>query len=740
MTSPRKAALLRKTPKKKKLLKSPLVSVRSILTPNIDVVKQKKEEKPPTPPPMAVIEEKIEIVIEEPEKSENSLNRSDTVQEVATLLTHLPETILAKTNSGSNFDEKNKIDPQILMETPLKLECNVSPLPNTPRFAIPIVSTSLQETPIPKSITALAAEIESISAIPSLMKVCDILTPSFPITPGLKETPLKSDHSPTSASGYSSRRTDYSSCSSYYKPDESEEINQNFETIIKQAKGRNSQSESDGGTVTVTTEIEKVVKIRVGSAKKIDCPGAIDRLSSFTEEHKEIPIPHYTMMDEGLLSESILTTASDSDSSSSFTCSTCSTDPSTDDNTMEMLNQSDLPEDNDREWKCEHVEVNESNNSLVDERTGEIRFPLRNLMTPRKMEQEIKEIIATVKESPQTEPPKSRISDLEAIKQRTLRIIKNESAAATNSKKVPLKLKKANAKTFKLPPEQPKTVPVSRREQILSQNLTERSRPTPLKLIPSSSSRRKNATPRKTIIIDELPKAPSPIKKTRLKKKSESSTAKSPAKPERVSLENISDNAVMHDDHPSLNISSSFHNESSEDEIEQEGTSKTVIKNIAAEKKDDDGSNTFQQAMISQGFDKKEAKDLEAKFNEEKLSELQTKDDEIKDVEEGELSGSESEDEGDECALALSDATEKFIFSFEESSGEKIKKSYASLSKCPPSKLQFDDKTVKIDFTATMDIFSMDPEPQSKEVEKKKTSSKGKNRPKSSSSKESTTE
>jgi hypothetical protein len=73
----------------------------------------------------------------------------------------------------------------------------------------------------------------------------------------------------------------------------------------------------------------------------------------------------------------------------------------------------------------------------------------------------------------------------------------------------------------------------------------------------------------------------------------------------------------MHDDHPSLNISSSFHVESSDDEVE---TIKTVIKNLN-NNKEEEGSNTFQEAMISQGFDKNEVKALEEKLNEEKLSE-----------------------------------------------------------------------------------------------------------------------
>lgn len=723
VTSPRKAALLRKTPKKKKSkspvlsIKSPIVSVMSLLTPNIDVVKQKKvddkveieEEK------KEVLEKSEELVEEVPDEQPDTsdLNRSDSVQEVAALLTHLPETILAKTNSSKNLEEKIAIEAEVLLETPLKMDCSMSPLPNTPRFAVPIVTTSTQETPIPKAVKAVTTK----AAISSIVKHCDILTPSFPITPGFKDiTPIKSDLSP--ASGYSSRRTDYSSCSSYYKPDESEEITKNIESMIKKARSQNSQSESDTGAMT-TVEEEHPMKIRVGSAKKVEVPGAMDRVMSFTEDqNKEIPIPHYTMMEEGLLSESIVTTASDSDSSSSFTCSTCSTDPSTDDNTtMEFLNQSDIPEDDapDSEWHCEKVdEVAESNNSLIDEKTGELRFPLRNLMTPRKVEEEIKTIIeetAIVETKESEEEVKNRFAtNLEAVKQRTLRIIKNESAAGASKKNL-TKFRKSNAKAFKVPAEQPRQIPQSRREQILSQNLSNRSRPTPLKLIPStaastsSSSRRKNATPRKTIVIDDLPKALSPLKKQRkVKKKSESPVKPSPVK-ERISLENISDNAVMADEHPSLNISTSFNEENSDVEI-----------SLEVQKADDEGSNTFQKAMIEQGFNKKEVEELEKKLVEEEEEPVDEK------KEDGQITDSndESEEEEDDCTLVLSDVLDKNTFKFHESTASKRgKKSYDSLTKFPPSKCNIDGNIIKLGFSEVMELFSMPPASKSsKDAEK----------------------
>lgn len=702
-------------------------------------------------PKLMTNESLVEDKMEEIDTSD--LNRSDTVQEVANLLTNLPETILAKTNSGNSFEisnHKTLIDASILMETPLKLD-SISPLPNTPRFAVPLISTH-QETPIAK-------EIIAITTAPSILKVCDILTPSFPITPGFKVTPAKSEASP-STGGYTSRKTDYSSCSSYYKPDESEEINLNIENIIKQRiADRSSQSESEAPPVIIN---EKIEKIRTGSVKKVECPGALERVLSFTEEQNAKLIPHYNMNEEGLLSESMITTASD-ESSSSFTCSTCSTDPSSDENTMDKLNKASIIEDRDSEWHCEEEEIEiPSNKSLVDEKTGEVRFPLRSWITPKKIDpQEPKLIIDEMKtqkvlvtipteniksvEEKKEEQRAQAKANMEAIKQRTINILKKES---TSTKKELPKFKKANVKQFKLPAEQPKHVPLTRRDQILQSSLlTERPKSTALKLIPSastsSSSRRKCLTPRKTIIMDELPKADPTVRKISNKKRQSNEKGKSecvkiiksPAKPEKVSVENINDNAMMHDDHPSLNISTSL-NESSEEDPEN-----TVVN--AIQKTVEEGSNTFQRTLIAQGFEKSEAKDLQIKFVDKIEGELQkasenvesvpekSKDaaennnnnDQIKDVKEQDIlegktelnlsvpeSESETEEDDDECEFTFADALERNVFTFEEPADfvpRKEKSKIANL--CAPSKLQIDGRTVKIDFCNPIDIFTMEP-------------------------------
>lgn len=754
VTSPRKSALLRKSPKKKRLSSGNIVNKiltesakeNKIETQKVDEPKIESQQQLSLPKLMtneSLVEEKTE------ETDTSDLNRSDTVQEVANLLTNLPETILAKTNSGNSFEQvgqKTLIDASILMETPLKLD-SISPLPNTPRFAVPLIS-SHQETPIAK-------EIVQVTTAPSILKVCDILTPSFPITPGFKITPAKSEASPST--GYTSRKTDYSSCSSYYKPDESEEINLNIDNIIKQRiADRSSQSESEAPVVI----IEKREKIRTGSMKKVECPGALERVLSFTEEATNaIVIPHYNMNEEGLLSESMITTASD-ESSSSFTCSTCSTDPSSDENTMDKLNKAINVEDRDSEWHCEEEEIDmASNKSLVDERTGEVRFPLRSWITPKKIDpQEPKliieemrtekvlvtiptENIKSVEEKKEEERAQAK-ANMEAIKQRTINILKKE----TNTKKELPKFKKANVKQFKLPAEQPKHIPLTRRDQILQHSLfTERPKSTALKLIPStslsSSSRRKCLTPRKTIIMDELPKADPTVRKVSNKKRQSGEKAKtdcvkiikSPAKPEKVSVENINDNAMMHDDHPSLNISTSFH-ESSEEDPEN-----TVVD--AIQKTAEEGSNTFQRTLIAQGFDKTEAKDLQIKFvdkieneiqktaeNVESMPELpkespENNNNNIKEKEgiesKTELnlsvpeSESETDEEEDECEFAFADILEKNVFTFEEPADfvpRKEKSKIASL--CAPSKLQIDGRTVKIDFCDPIDIFTLEPTKQ----------------------------
>lgn len=614
ISSPRKIASARKSPKTKKK------TIVEQLTGKFES-NEKQEAK--------AVEDQSVKVSEEP----SELNRSDTVQEVAMVLTNFPETIMARHKSTEEIETITQIDlsvgENVEQETPVKdiltgldetpFKSLMTPLPNTPRFAVPLTS-NLQETPMPK----IFASTSAVVTLQSLVKNCDIPTPSFPITPGFKLTPLKDLMEASPVSEYYSRRTDYSSSSSYYKPDESEDINQNINAIINQRRNdRMSQSESESGIRMSQSESESgsaTLKI-VGGTKKVDCPGAIERVKSFSEDQPGHPAPHYEMMDKGLLSESFVTTGTDdsSSNSSSFTCSTCSTDESENENTMEKLKRFSAAEGKDSEWECEDPNVNKEeiiSLSLMNEKTGEVRFPIRNWITPRKIEitqeqiklDETNKIKSQLHNLPHTlslEEEKARIvSEQEVVKKRTLATLRRDAAAI--SSKSCQKFKKSQVKNYKLPADAAvKTAFVSRKDQILQHQFSERPRPTPLRLIPStSSSRRKNATPQKTIVINELPREQSrPKNKTKLDSGTKQTTKN------RV-LENESDNAVMPEDSPSLEISSSFNTSNEEETASTVVASQTPAKAIVFE----DGSNTFQRSLMAQGFDKTEAKDLQAEL------------------------------------------------------------------------------------------------------------------------------
>lgn len=175
-------------------------------------------------------------------------NRSETIKEVATTLSQLSSTILSKTTVVPSM--------ACLLETPLKDDLNL--VPDTPRFLAPL---GANETPMLKFIS-------NSNTVISVMKMCDINTPNEPLTPGFSGTPLKSgDPSPVSANGgYSSRRTDYSSCSSYYKPDESEDINNKLDAMLNEERRTRKDSELDqmeALPIKVCVSAKKVIKLLI---------------------------------------------------------------------------------------------------------------------------------------------------------------------------------------------------------------------------------------------------------------------------------------------------------------------------------------------------------------------------------------------------------------------------------------------------------------------------------------------
>ncbi|CAO1385010.1 unnamed protein product [Diamesa tonsa] len=544
IASPRKAALKSPAKKPKSL---PQRAIEIIELPERKKVsppkKKKKLVKVPIKKAAKVkfsdsIAEAIEVALK------NKPEPSDTTQEAAATLTELSTTILSEVTTTPNENPMVRTISQTfnmasLLETPFKSE--LLTIPNTPRFAIPLTLT--HETPFPKAMVTKSTNGDAISVV----KNCDIQTPSFPITPGFSGTPRSGNEGSPTGEGYTSRKTDYSSCSSYYKPDDSEEpvVKQDSMTKYRQNSDRNSESD-------VSTHAAKLKN----SAKKVDCPGVIERVKSFSEDQNTIPMPHYTMLNgDSLLNESFMnkvtsdTSSSDSSSSSSDSDSSCSSSSSSDssddeaDTTVKSRNSSIMKElelaastdDKDSDWKCDtdiekEIEgvLGHCSNALVDEE-GEVRFPLRSWITPKKVElphePEKKPNIPSAKtlerrkslyHAKPTEERSSALTELEEKRKRTLEKLRKD-VPTTSSRALGKveKLKRANVKAYKIPASNEHEV-VSNKDKILQRSNTERPRPTPLKLIPSTS-KRKNATPRKIVYLDKIPTL-SPTKRANFKR------------------------------------------------------------------------------------------------------------------------------------------------------------------------------------------------------------------------------
>ncbi|XP_055615544.1 microtubule-associated protein futsch-like isoform X2 [Toxorhynchites rutilus septentrionalis] len=129
-----------------------------------------------------------------------------------------------------------------LLQTPFKIDLPSCPV--TPRFLVP---SPMPITPMTKTNRDTSSGCDGAS---SLTKGCDIQTPSFPITPGLISTPISiSSVSPQSHAGGASRRTDYSSGGSYYRPDESEDLDQNLEAMQLAERKKRMAAKSVAPTV-----------------------------------------------------------------------------------------------------------------------------------------------------------------------------------------------------------------------------------------------------------------------------------------------------------------------------------------------------------------------------------------------------------------------------------------------------------------------------------------------------------
>lgn len=115
------------------------------------------------------------------------------------------------------------------LETPFKNEIATTMFPRTPG-----VNQLLSQLTTPM-IKSSATNILDVS----IFKNPQFPTPSFPLTPGSIFTPLKDLNSPREDGvvyGAANRPTDYSSSSSYYKPDESDGIDKQIQASVRSTR------------------------------------------------------------------------------------------------------------------------------------------------------------------------------------------------------------------------------------------------------------------------------------------------------------------------------------------------------------------------------------------------------------------------------------------------------------------------------------------------------------------------
>ncbi|XP_062563180.1 proteoglycan 4-like [Armigeres subalbatus] len=345
---------------------------------------------------------------------------------------------IASTSSGSHELQSEKshtsidcsFSTSLFLETPLKADFGSFPI--TPRFLMP---AQIENTPMTRSIR------EGVQSNSSMKKSGDIHTPIFPITPGLISTPKStnsvSPHSMGGTGGFSSRRTDYSSGSSYYKPDESEDLDKNLEAMLH-GEWKKRKAEASG-----ELSVEKIL---------------VEEPPPQLEANPQLePNPQ----EQEDATANVTVSSTDSSSSSSSSSDSSGSDGSSTENTP-------------------------------------IKRP-ENSPTPSPIKPSTQYLNAN-------DARRQQQAELEAKKQRTIARMKNAKPAQPKK----MERKFVAPLGFK-----------SRKVVISRKDLLPKIAPPPVpatSLTPSASSKRKNPTPRKVIVLDRVltmsPKKHSPKRRT----------------------------------------------------------------------------------------------------------------------------------------------------------------------------------------------------------------------------------
>ncbi|CAD7090473.1 unnamed protein product [Hermetia illucens] len=316
------------------------------------------------------------VVFKQPAKCESPKPPSESVVQPAQCPSKAPERINPpeEVKLAQALLESRSNNIGLLLDTPYKLDAVGVPI--TPGFLIPDSNT----TPMIR-LTSFRGQI-------SMCKNPDLPTPNYAITPGSGLTPFDKD---TPRSGYySNNPTDYSSGSSYYRPDESDDLDKQFDAMLAENRKKAREksvfplssipetqesrevSQEETSNQTVVTAINKPTEPREHIIKCHHVPENIASPAKLTAS------PHYTLSD-GLSKD--ISNASGSTSSDSSSCSHSSSSDS-------ECGDSAKSEDDDISWVEPGLNnasdaTNNDTKGIVDD-DGEVRYPIRNWITPKK--------------------------------------------------------------------------------------------------------------------------------------------------------------------------------------------------------------------------------------------------------------------------------------------------------------------------------------------------------------------
>lgn len=346
--------------------------------------------------------------------------------------THVPE------DHTEQERDRRTANIACLLDTPFKEPTLMDEIPPTP--GKPVHSL---DTPAIK-LRAADGDLQfSPSYLFGSLTKSEIDTPQLnAITPGLRFTPHGSsrDVTPRSATG----QTDYSSGGSYYKPDESEDLDRNFEKLLRDSAQKQRQEEEKkklleqhlnavevksalfeepSQAVVDNTEqgVTEEICVEIPTETLRVEPIVLKRVKSFgaegtenTEATSNID-PHYTLVSElpeicaegeSSNSSSTISTSSSSSSSKSSTSSSSSSPNSSGATDQEKVvtnatdtlknpgnlslsldNLSIISSTEDEEWQ--KLAVTEEENSQLVSNDGEVRYPVRSWLTPSKVDQQL---------------------------------------------------------------------------------------------------------------------------------------------------------------------------------------------------------------------------------------------------------------------------------------------------------------------------------------------------------------